>query len=251
MVLANAPVANRESVPFAAGRDKSLVKEASHADRKGFVRKVYGILCVQLSLTFVVAASLCKASPQWLGSHIWLLYASQAVMLCALCAMCCCHDKLKTFPTNYVFLFMLTGAMSFLVGFASAMFTWQSVALAAGVTAAIFVAMTLFAVFSKTDFTGWGPYLAAALFTMIGFGLAISILNMFGVKIKMMVMFYDFMGVLLFTFYIVYDTQLIMGELGGHRIQFSLDDYVLASLNLYLDIINLFLHLLSLLGSRR
>jgi len=58
-------------------------------------------------------------------------------------------------------------------------------------------------------------------------------------------------GVLLFTFYIVFDTQLLIGEYGGHKVQFGIDDYVFAALNLYLDIINLFLHILSLFGERR
>jgi len=57
-------------------------------------------------------------------------------------------------------------------------------------------------------------------------------------------------GATLFSFYIVYDTQLIVG--GTHKKhQFSIDDYAFAALNLYMDIINLFLMLLSLLGNRK
>ena len=47
-----------------------------------------------------------------------------------------------------------------------------------------------------------------------------------------------------------YDTQLIVG--GAHKKhQFGVDDYVFAALNIYLDIINLFLLLLQLLQDRR
>ena len=57
-------------------------------------------------------------------------------------------------------------------------------------------------------------------------------------------------GCLLFSCYIVYDTQLIVG--GQHKKhQFGVDDYVFAALNIYLDIINLFVYLLRLLNSRR
>ncbi len=56
-------------------------------------------------------------------------------------------------------------------------------------------------------------------------------------------------GVLLFSCYLVYDTQLIIG--GKHaKFQFSVDDYVFAALNLYLDIINLFIYILQLLNQR-
>ncbi len=37
----------------------------------------------------------------------------------------------------------------------------------------------------------------------------------------------------------------------GKKVQISPDDYVFAALNLYLDIVNLFLYLLRLFGDRR
>ena len=60
---------------------------------------------------------------------------------------------------------------------------------------------------------------------------------------------YSGAGCLLFSFYLVYDTQLILG--GKHKkYQFGVDDYVFAALNLYLDIINLFIYILSILSDR-
>jgi FtsH-binding integral membrane protein len=55
----------------------------------------------------------------------------------------------------------------------------------------------------------------------------------------------------IFSMYLVYDTQIIVG--GEHKsYQFDMDDYVLAALVIYLDIINLFILLLQLLnGGRR
>lgn len=47
-------------------------------------------------------------------------------------------------------------------------------------------------------------------------------------------------GALLFCGFIIYDTHLLMHKL-------SPEEYILAAINLYLDIINLFLHLLRLL----
>jgi FtsH-binding integral membrane protein len=50
--------------------------------------------------------------------------------------------------------------------------------------------------------------------------------------------------------YLVYDTQLIAG--GSHRKhQFNIDDYAMAAICLCIDIIQLFLYLLSLMGNRR
>merc|ERR1719330_1123210 len=139
--------------------------------------------------------------------------------------MICCMPMLRKYPENYIFLFVLTSCMGVLVG------------------------MTVFAWTTTTDFTGAGPYLFAAMFCLMLFGLVISILGLCGVNIQWAVMFYDFLGVLLFTFYIVFDTQLIIG--GDHQLQFGIDDYCFAALTLYLDLINMFLHILALLGKRR
>lgn len=237
------------STPLTKGTN--LVKDASREVRVGFVRKVYGILSAQLLLTTAIAAPICTLGDTWVQDHAWVLYLSLAALVITMCAMMCAQKQLRTYPTNYIFLVILTVAMSVLVGFSSAMYTWQSVVLAAGITFAIFACMTIYAWTSNTDFTGSGPYLSAALFTLIIFGFALSLMSCFGIHIEWLMMAYNMIGVLLFTFYIVYDTQLIMGELGGHKISFGIDDYVFAALNLYLDIINLFLHLLSLLGDRK
>ncbi len=49
-------------------------------------------------------------------------------------------------------------------------------------------------------------------------------------------------------FFIVIDTQMLIG--GKHGIQFSPDDYIAAALNLYLDIVQLFLYLLRIIGKK-
>jgi FtsH-binding integral membrane protein len=38
---------------------------------------------------------------------------------------------------------------------------------------------------------------------------------------------------------------------GGHYCEFGIDDYVIAAMQVYLDIIMLFLHILRLIGDRK
>ena len=53
----------------------------------------------------------------------------------------------------------------------------------------------------------------------------------------------------LLSIYIVWDTQMIVGGKGKHQAhQFDLDDYVIAAILLYSDIIQVFLCVLQLLG---
>jgi hypothetical protein len=236
-----------ETQPLVPKPEETMKVEA----RVGFVRKVYGILSVQLLLTVLISAPFAVQSTEWVDSHAWVLYVSLAAMISCMCVMMCCGQMLRSYPQNYIFLFVFTALMSVNVGFVSALYTWQSVTLAAGATMAIFLLLTCYAFFTTSDFTGYGPYLFTFLAVLSVFGLILSMLSLAGIEIKWLTMLYDVFGVMLFCFYIVFDTQMMMGDWGGHKVQFSLDDYCFAALNLYLDIINLFLHLLSLLGSRK
>ena len=57
---------------------------------------------------------------------------------------------------------------------------------------------------------------------------------------------YASLGAVIFSIYIVVDTQMMMG--GKHQYSIDPEEYIFATLNLYLDIINLFLMILSLVG---
>jgi len=225
------------------------LKDAQADIRMGFVRKVYGILSAQLVLTAMIATPIMSMGKTFAQQNVWLAGVSSVFLLSTICAMMCCQDLTKKFPQNYALLTIFTIAEGVLVGFTAAAYTWQSVALAAGVTALVFLSMTAYAWNTKTDFTGFAPYLVGALLALLCFGFVISILNLCGVPMKGALMLYDLAGVLLFTMYIVFDTQMIIG--GSHQVQFEIDDYVFAALNLYLDIINMFIYLLELFGDRR
>lgn len=238
------------------GQSGMSVKNASDEIRLGFVRKVYGILSAQLVLTFFIAGFIVARSQQqdivkWQADNAWMVWVSVMALVGTMCAMCCCMEMLRKFPTNYIFLLVITVAESLMVGYLSALFTWQSVLVAMGVTAGIFVAMTIFAWTTTVDFTGFGPYLFGAFMAVAMFGFALGLLNMFGVETNTARMFYSFLVVLVFTFYLIFDTQMILGSWGGHQHELSIDDYCFGALMLYMDLINLFIHILELVGDRR
>lgn len=223
---------------------------ASANIRIGFVRKVYGLLSVQLLLTVLIATPFQFMNSVQLQSQTWLLGLSMVMTIMVVCAVACCKDMARTYPYNYIILFTFTVFEAILVGFVSASYTWQSVILCAGLTAVIFLGLTIFAFKTKTDFTGFGPMLFGALLSLVTWGCMIFVLAACGVSIDWAIMMYDLFGLLLFVVYIVYDTQLIIG--GEHKAhKFTIDDYVFAALNLYLDIMQLFLRLLRMLGKKK
>merc|ERR1712050_652670 len=144
-----------------------------------------------------------------------------------------------------MFLALMTVGLSIMVGFATLRYETDAVLQATLTTALVFFGLTAYACVTKTDFTGLGPYLFGALLCLVLFGL---VLMFFSSPVAHKI--YAGLGALLFCFYIIYDTQLIVG--GSHRKhEFTVDDYCFAALTLYLDVINLFLDLLALFGGGR
>ena len=56
-------------------------------------------------------------------------------------------------------------------------------------------------------------------------------------------------GALVFSLYLVYDTQLMLG--GKHKYALSPEEYIFAALNLYIDVVQLFMYILMIVGGSR
>lgn len=57
---------------------------------------------------------------------------------------------------------------------------------------------------------------------------------------------YSALGCFVFGMFIVYDTQLMLG--GNHRYSVSPEEYIFCALNLYLDIVNIFIYILNIIN---
>ena len=69
----------------------------------------------------------------------------------------------------------------------------------------------------------------------------------FFVQSEFLTNLYCCIGVALFGVYLVIDTQMIMG---GREVELSIDDWALAAMLLYIDIIQIFLYLLRILSNK-
>jgi FtsH-binding integral membrane protein len=221
--------------------------------RNGFIRKVYSLLTVQLIATTMIVYAISTQSFEWRRQWNFVALAANVMTIAVLFGVtCCCREVARRFPLNYVFLFAVTLGIGISTGFAAATYTKDSVVMAFLTTAAVVFVLTAYACLTKTDFTGMGPYLIAAVMTLMAFGFVMMLFSMFtGDPVDPTLhKLYACAGALIFSLYIVYDTQLIVG--GTHKkCEFSVDDYVFAALSLYLDIINLFLFLLEIMGDRQ
>lgn len=135
--------------------------------------------------------------------------------------------------------------MGVTLGYSTGAVDTAAFTVAAGMTAAVTIAVSLFACQTKYDFTGCGVYAFVGLIILMLFGITCMFWHN---QIAHLV--YASLGALLFSFYIIMDTQMIVG--GKHRAyQYSIDDYCFAALTLYLDIINLFMYILQIVAAAR
>ena len=132
-----------------------------------------------------------------------------------------------------------------MVGIVSSMYTTESVLMAIGTVTIITFGLTILAITTDLDFTRMWPYLFAITMVMIvaGFILMFSPSHMGS-------MVYAALGALLFSAYLIFDTQMIVGGKRDRAMEFSVDDYVPAAISLYVDIIQLFIYMLQLFGEK-
>ncbi|KAJ0162495.1 Bax inhibitor 1 [Colletotrichum tanaceti] len=233
-----APRSSEDDIPddFKFG---GSVAEATTDIRNQFIRKVYAILTVQLLVTGAVSAIsfFSDGYKNWIQAHPGLVFAS---LIGALVMMLLTFWKRKSYPTNLLFLsgftLMEAYSISVIVSFYKAGIVLNAVFLTAG----IFIFLTAFACQTKYDFTSWIPYLGGALWGLVLFGF----MYMFFPYSSTGELVYGGIAALIFSAYILVDTQLIMRH---HHVE----EEIAAAISLYLDIINLFLAILRILNSQQ
>lgn len=213
--------------------------------RLGFIRKVFGLLTLQLAITVAVSAVfiLSPAANLYVRHNPWTFWVAFGVSLSLILGLSCSETARRRHPYNLIMLFTFTVCEAFLIGTVTAMYDTDVVLLAAAITTGVTLALSLYAMQTKYDFTTSGGVLMGVLMALI----FASILSLFW-HTKVLNIVISAVGAILFSCYLVFDIQLMMG---GHKYQISTDEYVFGALQLYLDVINLFLYILQLLNSSR
>ncbi|NWY02651.1 LFG4 protein, partial [Nothoprocta ornata] len=212
------------------------VASASLHIRMAFLRKVYSILSVQVLLTTVTSAVFLY----WTGLQAFvherpsLLLISAFGSLATILALAFYRHQ---HPINLYLLFGFTLLEALSVAVTVSFYDVSIVFQAFILTTAVFLGLTAYTLQSKRDFSKFGAGLFACLWILIISGFLRLFFHSESVELV-----FAAAGALLFSGFIIYDTHLLMQRL-------SPEEYILASINLYLDIISLFLNLLRVLDS--
>ena len=152
-----------------------------------------------------------------------------------------------SFTSTRTFYYVFTAVMGISMSTIFAVYTAISIAQVFFITAATFASASLYGYTTKKDLSGWGSFLLVGL---IGIILA-SIVNIF-LQSTALEFSVSVIGVLIFTGLTAYDTQTAKSVFTSGRMnaEETAKFAIQMALSLYLNFINLFQMLLSLLGNR-
>jgi len=207
-------------------------------ERATLVRRTYllvfgSVLVTMLGVSWALSTPAVLA---WTARHPFLTMIGMFAPLIA--AM-----KFRTvFPTNIGLVFLFTFAAG--IGIAPVIYLYDRmqpgvVGQAAFLTGTTFGVLTLYAFVSRRDFSAWGGFFTIGLWVLI----ATSLLNLF-FRNPTASLWIAGATVVVFGGLLVFDTWRLRNVYGP-------EDYVQAAVSIYLDLLNMFLAILSLIGGRR
>ena len=207
-------------------------------ERATLVRRTYTLVLVSVLVT-IVGVSFGLSQPnlmQAVARHPFIAF------FCALAPLLLATRKKAEFPMNIGLVLLFNFVMGLIVSPTIFFYGRQQPGLigqAAVLTIGAFGILTMYAFVSRRDFSAWGSFLIVGLWVLIG----TMFLNFF-FQNTTVDLWLAAVAVLLFSGLLVYDTWRL-------RNQYGPDEYVGASVQIYLDLLNMFMAILRLTGSRR
>jgi modulator of FtsH protease len=208
------------------------------AERATLVRRTYALVFVSVLVT-IAGSMFALSQPRILGAvaahPIITMLATFAPLFLAMRAR-------SAFPANIGLVLLFTFAIGIMISPVLYVYGQQQPGLitqAAFLTIGTFGVLTVYAFVSRRDFSAWGSFFVVGLWVLI----AVSLLNMF-FRNPAMDLWLAGVTVLVFSGLLVFDTWRIRNSFGP-------DEYVGAAVTIYLDLLNLFMAFLRILGGRR
>ena len=210
----------------------------SGVERATLVRRTYSLVLVSLVVTMVGTwfSLTNEAMLQAVAAHPFI------TMICAFLPLLAAQRARIAPPQRLGLVLVFTFIMGIAISPAIWFYGQRSpgvVSQAALLTLSSFSVLTIYAWTSRRDFSAWGGFLTVGVFVLLG----TMLLNFF-FQSQAASLWIAGVGVMLFSGLLVFDTWRLRNVYGP-------DDYVMAAVNIYLDLLNMFMFILQLLGGGR
>jgi modulator of FtsH protease len=222
---------------FSYNPASTTIKVQSGVERATLVRRTYGLIFASVLVT-ILGSAFAVSQPalfQAVGRHPLLTF------LCALIPLWMAMRNHRSFPRNLAFTFLFTFIEGIWISPLLVLYELRQPGLllqAGALTMSTFGVLSLYAVLSRRDFSAWGGFFTIGLWVLI----ATSLLNLF-FRNPTASLWLAAGAIFVFGGLLVFDTWRILrsGAYGE-------EDYVPAAVQIYLDLLNIFLAILQLLG---
>jgi FtsH-binding integral membrane protein len=213
------------------------VRVRTGVERATLVRRTYALVFASILVT-ILGAGFAVTQPALfttVARHPFITF------LCALVPLWMAMRNHRTFPQNLGFTFLFTFIEGIWISPLLVLYERMQPGIlgqAGLLTLTTFGVLSLYAVLSRRDFSAWGGFFTIGLWVLI----ATSLLNMF-FRNPTASLWLAAGTIFVFGGLLVFDTWRIVrsGAYGE-------DDYVPAAVQIYLDLLNIFLAVLQLLG---
>jgi FtsH-binding integral membrane protein len=207
-------------------------------ERATLVRRTYSLVFASILVT--IAGATFGLSQQ----SIMIAVAQHPIIsfIAAFVPLVAAQRVRNSFPANIGFVFLFSFAIGIMTSPALYVAASRSpgiITQATVLTASAFGVLTLYSFVSRRDFSAWGSFLLVGLWVLI----LTSVLNIF-FRNASADLWLASVTVFLFSGLLIFDTWRLRNVYGP-------DDYVLAAVNIYMDLLNMFIAILRILGRRR
>ena len=222
----------------------AFMQENLHLNsRVGFIKKVFGIVGAQLTVTALWTTAV--ATNKDLNKFVFDSMIIQILTLIAGIVSTCClafsKNMRNTVPTNYLLLMASTFANAYSAALTISFYPGEIIAQALVITAAIVMGIAIYAWNSTSNFSS----MKALIYCSVCLIVANLVLRFF-IPLQMFHWAVYLLSGAICGFSLLYQIQAVFGK---KEFKYESDDYILASLNVYYDIVDLFLTIVRILNS--
>ena len=223
--------------------EEEIDKEIQQNIREGFIVKVYGILACQLLLLFLIVllGFINSTFHELLLTSKFIYILTFILFIMCILIIIFNPSLLQKVPINYIILFIFTFSYSWWIALYTINFSPSIVLISIFLTLVTVVTLTIYAQMTKNDFSVIGGILINSFVLLFSCSLVLIFVDISLFNVIMV-----FFGLIIFSLYLLFDVQLIIGK---GQIKYGEDDYIFAALNLYIDIIGIFVRILELVGN--
>lgn len=211
-------------------------------ERKKFIRKTFGYFLFSMLCTFstCIAFNYSYSVKLFVNSIPGQIITgvSQWCLVFNFCALMCFYEIYHHHIWKYAMYLLLTLGISWTLGFITMYLTTKILLSSIFITTGTTLGLTIYSLVTEIDFTKYFEYYFIFIVTLI-------LMSFSSMLIDNSILHTCLAGggSLLFSFLIITDIQMIVAQ--KHiRHRFNLNDSIFAAINLYLDVINLFLYLI-------